>query len=78
MTQIAPTSVDGDGEGDDVGRSDDNADRGDGHFVSVLVCVREAPPKERQCKFWHCPKRGGVETLAQIVCGSSSVNINHC
>ena len=30
------------------------------------------------CKFGHRPKRGGgVETLAQIVCGSSSVNINH-
>ena len=47
MTQIAPTSVDGDGigEGDDVARSDDNADPGDDHFVrvsslaNVLVCV---------------------------------------
>ena len=45
MTQIAPTSVDGDGEGDDVGLSDDNADPGDDHFVSVsslanvLVCA---------------------------------------
>ena len=39
--------------------------------------LREAPPKKKPCKFGHCPKGGGVETLAQIVFGSSSVNINH-
>ena len=45
MTQITSASVDGDGVGDDVGLSDDNANCGDDHFVSVsslanvLVCA---------------------------------------
>ena len=51
------------------------------HYRVVLQIssrvLREAPAKKKSCKFGHRPKGGGVETLAQIVCGSSSVNINN-
>ena len=40
MTQIAQVSGDGEGGGDDVGRSDDNlGGGGDDHFVSVSSLV---------------------------------------
>ena len=38
--------------------------------------LREAPPKKNRVNLGIAQK-GGVEMLAQIVCGSSSVNINH-
>ena len=39
--------------------------------------LREAPPKKNHVNLGIAEKGGGVETLAQIVFGSSSVNINH-
>ena len=41
--------------------------------------IREAPPQKKRVHLGIAQKGGGggVETLAQIVCGSSSVNINH-
>ena len=45
-------------------------------YSQETVRVREASPNIKPCLFGHCPN-GGVETLAQMVCGSSSVNKMH-
>ena len=45
-------------------------------YSQETVRVREASPNIKPCLFGHCPN-GGVETLAQMVCGSSSENKMH-
>ena len=40
---------------------------------TALVSLREAPPKKKRVHLGIAQKGGGVETLAQIVFGSSSV-----
>ena len=42
-----------------------------------ISALREAPPKKKRVNLGIAQKGGGVKTLAQIVCDSSSVNINH-